>query len=200
MRWLALLLTLWAGMAGATTEEALPALYDVAGVAADDVLNLREGPGVEHAVIGELAPGAESVEVTALSEDGGWGRVNVEGRSGWASMAYLERQPGQYDSFPPGIAACFGTEPFWRLEETGDGWQVTLPGEPAVSWAPGLPADPMGRPGVFAWLGEDGAGALVVARESCSDGMSDRLFGLSAALVTAEGGAVLRTGCCSLVE
>ncbi|WP_373354930.1 SH3 domain-containing protein [Pseudoroseicyclus sp. CXY001] len=197
----AMILTLWAGMASATTEELLPALHDVTGVAADDVLNIRSGPGTGNPVIAALPPDARGVEVVAASEDGAWGLVNTGEGSGWVSMAFLARQPGQFDGYAPAIATCFGTEPFWDLTEGPGGWQVTTPEGPQERFTPLVPAGPSGWPQSFAWLGDGAIGALVVTREQCSDGMSDRAYGLSAALATpSEGGATLRTGCCALTR
>lgn len=54
--------------AGATADG--PDSYRVVGVAADDMLNLRRGPGTSYEVIVGLPPGRE---VTLLSREGnGW--------------------------------------------------------------------------------------------------------------------------------
>ena len=109
-------LVLAAGAAGA--QEGLPALHSVTGVAAGDVLNVRDAPRASAGRVGALAPGAAGVEVTAIRE--GWGRVNVGERSGWASLAFLEAEPG--GSLPEiGAFSCFGTEPFWSLDVVADG-------------------------------------------------------------------------------
>ena len=64
IRWSA---ALWLALAtpGMATVDTWPALYDVAFVASDDVLNIRSGPGASFDIIGSLAHDAEGVEVTA---------------------------------------------------------------------------------------------------------------------------------------
>ncbi|SDE66639.1 SH3 domain-containing protein [Limimaricola pyoseonensis] len=200
MRRLALLLALWAAPAFATVD-AWPALYDVAGVAADDMLNIRSGPGTGHAVIGTLAPDARGVEVLEMSRDGGWGRVNAGEGSGWAALAFLERRPGQWHGAVPPVSACFGTEPFWRLE-TGEDWRMDTPeGTVFAAPAPEL-AGSLSHRGRFAGsvAAEGATWVLTLANESCSDGMSSRRYGWQALLVRAGAGTELWSGCCTLAE
>ena len=65
----------------------------VVGVAADDVLNVRRGPGVDFDVVTTLAPLAD--DVVALGEnrqlDSGavWAHVRADGAEGWANIAFL---------------------------------------------------------------------------------------------------------------
>jgi uncharacterized protein YgiM (DUF1202 family) len=40
----------------ATAQSEYPRLHDVVGVASDDVLNVRAGPGGSHPIVGELGP------------------------------------------------------------------------------------------------------------------------------------------------
>jgi uncharacterized membrane protein len=185
--------------------QSLPALHDVTGVAADDVLNIRAGPSASEPVVGTLAPDAEGVEVVALDARGAWGRVNTGERSGWASMAYLERQPGQDDDALPVPMGCFGTEPFWSLQVADSGLvfegvsidrvETSLATRTRVS---GL----RGRYGFAGWgAGETSGMHGIVRREACSDGMSDRLYGLSLDLLVSAGGTLSQyAGCCSLAR
>jgi hypothetical protein len=107
---------LWAALAlpGAATQDGWPAIHDVTGVAADDVLNIRERPDASSPIVGQLAPDA-TVEVIRPNERLTWGLVNAGERTGWVSLRYLQRRPGQWDGAFPEIASCFGTEPFWSL-------------------------------------------------------------------------------------
>lgn len=61
----------------ALAQDIYPALHDVTGVAADDVLNIRSEPSASSPIIGTFSPFETDVEVVALSPDGGWGRVNA---------------------------------------------------------------------------------------------------------------------------
>ena len=74
----------------------------VTGVAADDTLNVRRGPGVEHPVVHELAPDADDVEVfdvVELVDGASWAPVAIPGGAGWVNLALL-RPPG---SNPPQV-------------------------------------------------------------------------------------------------
>lgn len=69
----------------------------VAGVAADDVLNVRIGPGVDSDVAFTLEPTGEATATGVNRQlDSGqiWAQVEHDGRSGWANSAFL-LQPGQ---------------------------------------------------------------------------------------------------------
>lgn len=70
----------------------------VVGVAADDTLKVRSGPGVEFDVVFELEPLAMDAVATghnrSLGEAGFWSEITADGRTGWANSAFL-LQPGQ---------------------------------------------------------------------------------------------------------
>ncbi|RVT83392.1 peptide-binding protein [Rhodobacteraceae bacterium CCMM004] len=192
-------------LAGAAAAQDLkrPALYDVAGVAANDVLNLRAGPSSAEAIVGALPPDARDVEVVAVNDTSKWGLVALPEGGGWASLRYLERQGGQPEGELPLPLRCSGTEPFWSLTVLPRGraiWSgLDLPTEELrLVWT----APPVGRIAVRhgVRLVSDGAEiAGVVTRERCSDGMSDRPFGLSIlATLTRRGDTALYEGCCSV--
>jgi len=66
----------------------------VVGVAADDVLNVRSGPGTDFEVVATLTPLAEGVEARGenrqLPDGAVWARVFVStGNLGWANTAFL---------------------------------------------------------------------------------------------------------------
>lgn len=193
---LALMLAL-SGPALATPEYILPTLFDVSGVAADDVLNIRAMPDASAPVIGTLPPDARRIEV--VEERRGWARVNTAEGSGWVSARYLAYrsdvwQPGAL----PAAFRCLGTEPFWDAKLEGADLVLRSPEDQAGDRRPvqavldtGLFRDPA---------------RVVVARDMtlfsqpriCSDGMSDRLFGLSATLVIHGASPRLLSGCCTI--
>ncbi|MDR0810349.1 MAG: SH3 domain-containing protein [Gemmobacter sp.] len=197
-----LLLPLAALLPPAARAEALPALYDVSGVAAGDVLNLRAGPSASAARLGTLASDAVGVEVTALSEDGRWGRVNMGEAAGWVAMRYLARQVGpDWDSLAAPLA-CSGTEPFWSAEYDPAAQTFTLrsPGDPV-----GRRLDILGHRSTAGRSGRIGVllpeGFALLAAENCSDGMSDRAHGISISLFPTPGAAAEGlSGCCSLAR
>lgn len=195
----------------ALAQEIFPALYDVTGVASDDVLNVRAAPGASAEMIGSLAPDATGIEVVALSDDGAWGRVNTGEASGWTAMRFLVRQPGQgADDWSTGLAPatidCFGTEPFWTLtlrpggtlaySALGHADGATRPG----GYEPLSPTASTGKRGFFGWLETEPLGLTgIIGHGTCSDGMSDRLYGLEIDLIVSDGdGDRIATGCCRL--
>lgn len=197
------LLVAAAAFASQAAAQDLPALYDVSGVAANDVLNVREDPRATASRIGELAPDRTGVEVVELSSSGDWGRVNLGEFSGWVNMSYLAAQPVPEGTYFDRPLRCFGTEPFWTV--------IFTPGQPAAMTTPegamapmdfGTVLSPANGGASTAALGQDadgGSHVALVRRAECSDGMSDGVYGLGFDLVsvTAEGGKVL-TGCCTL--
>jgi len=197
----------------ATAQTIYPALHDVSGVAADDVLNIRTAPSASAPIIGVFAPFETDVEVVALSADGGWGRVNAGEQAGWASMRFLARQPGQSAAdwaygLAPVTLHCFGTEPFWGLTlRPGGAFEFTDPfqgdGTPvAGSFAPLASSASTGKRGFFATItGHPTWLSGVISFEICSDGMSDQDYGL--ALDLARGDPTsgrLDAGCCRLAR
>ncbi|MHA7869136.1 MAG: SH3 domain-containing protein [Salipiger thiooxidans] len=178
-----------------------PALYDVTGVAAGDVLNVRTAPDAAADIIGALAPNQQNVEVTASNGDGSWGRVNIGEGTGWASLSFLALQEGSAMPDAAGVT-CFGTEPFWSYHVTpgGDATWSAIDDEVATMLAgPFRRADARVEPFISIAGGPDQQGVLVMQKDAeCSDGMSDGLWGLSGTLVLT--GALSRavSGCCSL--
>lgn len=194
------------------TQDGWPALYDVTGVASDDVLNIRSEPGVTGDVIGSLEPDAVDIEVILPDDHYSWGMVNTGEGTGWVSLAYLARQPGQWLGQFPDIRQCFGTEPFWALDVSKPGVQLTSPDQPAIS---GLITEKYGsasRRDRFVYRGQlniDDAGPLELSlslrMEQCSDGMSDRAYGIEVDMLVADPEITdgshesgLYSGCCSI--
>lgn len=192
MRWLvALLLVLAAPLAA----DPVPALFDVTGVAADDVLNVRADPSAGSEVIGTLAPDAVGVEVVDLTFGGDWGRVNVNEISGWVSMRYMQQQPEADGVWMTPRFTCSGTEPFWSLTvEQGVGARFQIMGEAEQALPAGLLRPGAGVIDRFALpLGHN----LAILRQmQCHDGMSDRAYGLDVGLML---NGSLYAGCCTLL-
>ena len=193
IRLLAVLLA-FAGPAFATTD-GWPALYDVTGVASDDVLNIRTEPDAASEIIGTLAHDAVNVEVIRPNEDYTWGLVNLREFSGWVSLNYLARHPGQWDGKYPEVTTCYGTEPFWNIRLTGD----------VVAFS-GLDLDSLTAP--LDWKRETQnhrgrhsfrAGPMVgiFSNANCNDGMSNAEFGIEINLIRLDQPYHYQ-GCCSI--
>ncbi|MFZ5963116.1 COG3650 family protein [Thalassococcus sp. BH17M4-6] len=192
----ALVLWLMLALPVAAQDFRLPAVFDVAGVAGDDVLNVREGPSGDAAILGSLAPDARGVEVTVLDDTGRWGRVNLGEQAGWVSMAYLQAQ-GPGDGSLPQTLACFGTEPFWRLDVAQGGQSVfEEAGQEPLNFETGAAIAAAGRTDVMAVTGPDIT--VVLRRAACNDGMSDRGYGLWADVILSN--EALFSGCCSVSQ
>jgi uncharacterized membrane protein len=191
---------LWAVLAAPAlaTQDGWPAIHDVTGVAADDVLNIRERPDASSPIVGQLAPGA-TVEVIRPNERQTWGLVNAGERPGWVSLRYLQRQPGQWDGAFPEIASCFGTEPFWSLLREGDTITFSTP-EFSEGYTVTARSGSENRRDSFHMIAEGpgGPAVAILETEACSDGMSEREFGISVQLLLGlQAEARQLSGCCT---
>jgi len=196
-------LTLWAALLlpDLATAQNLPALYDVARVASNDVLNVRSDSHARGGIVGELASDARGVEVIRTEND--WGLVNVTGMSGWVSMRYLERQPEQDGYSPQPPLWCYGTEPFWSIDLLPGGISFSAPELSNVNLM-SMSISPTNRySGTYAFAGVTNVGMSfgTVHHAVCSDGMSDREYGLAVDFVYRHPmGMIHFTGCCSLAK
>lgn len=194
-RWLALGAML---AAMPVTAQDLPALHGVAGVARDDVLNLRAAPDPAATILGSLAPDATGIEVLEIVD--GWARVNHGEGVAFAAVRYLvpADQPGWAALQSP--LHCFGTEPFWSLaiEPALDAAGLSRPDATTrmLDLGPRWPWDGLGATPSAGLAMRDGF--LMLRGESCSDGMSSRAYGIRADLFLAGEGAERLGGCCSL--
>lgn len=182
--------------------QSLPALFDVTDVAQDDVLNIRSGPDIGFGIIGALAPDARNIEVVERDDSEEWGRINFDEGSGWVSLRYLRRQPGQtYDTLPRPLA-CSGTEPFWTFTvESGPEAEFQWLGETPRRFDNLFSVNSSNRTDRYAILADGAQGVLtsVFHQAVCSDGMSDRLYGLSVDIfLTGEKDVEFISGCCSI--
>ena len=192
-----------ASPAAATQEYILPTLFDVTGVAAHDVLNIRAAPDASAEIIGTLSPNARNVEVVGHDETGRWARINLDERSGWAALRYLAYQTDVWTpgTLPPTLH-CLGNEPFWSFRPSGDTVTFSTPDAPESMMrieqvlATGVFRDP--RRLVTA-QGESLRMSAVMVPTACSDGMSDRSYGLDVTVILdRRGEPQMLTGCCSI--
>lgn len=194
-------LTLFLGLSGAALAQSLPALHDVTGVGAGDALNVRSGPGVGNGVIGTLAHDARGVEV--IRTEGNWGLVNMGEQAGWTSLRFLERRA---DGDLPNTqrVVCSGTEPFWSLDiRQGQTAELRTPDTAVVDvYNVGLFQKGQSALDKYVLRGVGGARevAVVVSPSYCTDGMSDREFGLDATVIVTGAQGPTYSGCCSLTD
>jgi uncharacterized membrane protein len=192
-----LALILWLAAAPVVAQD-FPAFYQVVGVAADDVLNIRERPLASAPIIGALAPGETGVEVLAISD--GWALVAAGEGAGYSAARFLQRQDG------PGWMAletpllCHGTEPFWSLSiDPLSGRADYLTPEMSAPETLQIGATWPGQP----WSRMVGLslpnGFAALSPLACSDGMSDRPFGIGIDLFLNEPLGGQLSGCCLMV-
>ncbi|MEM6498851.1 MAG: SH3 domain-containing protein, partial [Pseudomonadota bacterium] len=89
-----LLLLFSAALACATAASAQTQTYQVTGVAADDVLNVRSKPTTRSAVVGTLQPGASGIRLIGQPKQNGrtrWQRIQHRKVIGWVNQRFLEQ-------------------------------------------------------------------------------------------------------------
>ncbi|HEY5253039.1 MAG TPA: SH3 domain-containing protein, partial [Acidobacteriaceae bacterium] len=64
-------------------------LYKVAGVASNDVLNIRRSPSIRSEIVGLIPPNGR--EITVEDRSGHWWRINYNGKAGWVNRQFLSR-------------------------------------------------------------------------------------------------------------
>lgn len=186
------------GLCGsAARADDLPALYDVALPAQFEFLNVRAGPGTGFAAVGQLQPGQSDIEAVERSADREWLRILWGETSAWVFAPYMARHAT--DGYPVARQLmCGGTEPFWSLdlEQEAHVTFSVLDGD-TVSSSAGRFRPANGRTDRFILDGTDFI-AAIVRRTSCSDGMSDRVYGLDIDVLVTRGGTDLYSGCCRI--
>jgi uncharacterized membrane protein len=207
MRTLALAVAAVLALAAPAVSQELvgePAFYDISGVAANDVLNVRERPDASSPIIGTLRPDQARIEVIGTLPDGRWGLVNVEELAGWVSMRFMAPSPIAMPDLPGGLT-CSGTEPFWSATfTTPESWTLDLSYMSDVA-AP-IAMSGWSKPAInrvdwaFGFTGQGGVtrASGVIALKLCEDGMSLRAAGYEINMIVDGAERFVINGCCSL--
>jgi uncharacterized membrane protein len=174
------------GLAPALAEDT----YEVTGVAADDVLNIRKGPGASAAKVGEYRPGESGIRI--YRRKGNWaltGRYDPKNPEGWVHARYLKLTMAAARLELP--KSCAGTEPFWSLEIASEreARYSELDGSPQVLAVTGF-----SRSGRDAAMKLGSGGNVSVTAQSCSDGMSDNVYPYAVRVGLPDGRQL--SGCC----
>lgn len=184
----------------------LPELFTVKDVDSTDKLNIRLAPSASAEVIGTFEPGQSGIEVVAQSTDGTWSKVNSGEASGWVASKFLEVQPNTWvNGKLPSNLTCYGTEPFWSLsaKEGALTYRPMDGEEKTLSEIQIMDRNFEGDRNRFilARSGNEQVTAVIQPGQ-CSDGMSDRSFGLTSVLIFQGGddGAKINHGCCSIAK
>jgi uncharacterized membrane protein len=183
----------------AAAAQDFPAAFSVTGVAADDALNIRAKPSANAEIIGQIGPHALNIEVLELSANTKWGKVGTPESNGWVAMTFLDLTPPADPTKVQRPLSCRGTEPFWSVSLYPGGAEYNSPDTGAVPLT--VISESVAPTGALVTL-EEGptmTHTLLVLREACSDGMSDRAYGFSTRLFTeAPDGNSAAKGCCTL--
>lgn len=183
----------------AAMAQDFPAAFSVTGVDADDALNIRAKPSANAEIIGQIGPYALNIEVLELSGNSKWGKVGTPEGNGWVAMTFLELMPLADPTKVQRPLSCRGTEPFWSVSLLAGGAEYNSPDTGAVPLM--VTGESVAPNGALVML-EEGptlTHTLLVLREACSDGMTDREYGFSTRLFTqAPDGNSAAKGCCTL--
>lgn len=180
-----------------------PTLFAGTGIADGEVIDIRVEPDENAPIIAHIPSDSRDIEVVARDGSGEWGRVNHAEASGWLSMARVREQNDVWPaSGLPKRTTCYGTEPFWSLQTNGKSADFSTPDAGGVA----LPVTGVLTSGTV----EDQRRVIIVENETlaltvslspraCSDGMSDRVFGLTAHVIRESGPMPdLLRGCCTI--
>ncbi len=176
-----------------------PIVYEVVGVAENDVLNVRAKPNANAYDLGDLSPGQQA-EVTAFDETGNWARVLWHGEDGWVATRFLQEVMQYGDDFSgmPVNLSCSGTEPFWYAEIAPDDiFSFAEMGNEPMALQ--IETSTMSRNSLranYAFITPRFTG--FVRRAECNNGMSDATYGWALDLLEI-GKEALWSGCCSTI-
>jgi len=179
-----------------------PAYYRVAGVAGNDVLNVRQLPNSSAPIVGALAPNAFPVEVIKTRD--GWGYVAANEGMGWVSMHFLQQisfTKFANTNLPEGLS-CGGVEPFWGLVMANNNitYSAVDEAERVYSLVESGQSQNLGGSTSFV-IGQNNGAPLtgIVSDQICSDGMSDIDYGRRIdLLLSGPGGTTALGGCCQI--
>lgn len=185
---------------------ALDHLFQVAGVAPTDVLNVRATPHSTAAKITSLAFDETHIDATGQTQMVGtasWIEIRVGTQTGWVNAHFLspmetaEEQPKSLFQEP---LSCSGTEPFWGLQiDDRVGELDSISDDPATILFR-TSRQPGGIPIIWSLRGHTKATqssviAILEETNQCSDGMSNLLYRYSIRLDVADG--PFFAGCCN---
>lgn len=104
--------------------------YQVTGVASNDSLSMRTGPGPQHSLMGRIPHNAQGIKTTGRHRRVGrsvWWTVRYGGREGWVSSKFLTRQATLATRAPKEVvAAPLPEEPAKEAKVDTEGARVAL--------------------------------------------------------------------------
>ena len=189
-RWIVFSTAMLLSIGALGTPASAAPTYEVTGVSADDVLNIRQAPRASARKVGEYGPRDKGIRI--FRRDGNWaltGRSDPGQPDGWVNTRYLKVTTATARLELP--ISCLGTEPFWNLTVQSNRRAVYT--DPETTERPYRVSEfrRSGR-GATMRLGDDDS--MSIAAESCSDGMSDNQYPYSVRILHPDGREL--NGCC----
>jgi len=197
-------------LANLVAAPAWPQPHSVAGVDADDVLNIRSDIDDTRDVgsseiVGHIPHDATDVRVTGVSVDlegARWREIEYHGTIGWVNERYL--RPTSLLLQPPQALHCAGTEPFWDITIDGTDSTFNSPDLDApirldyLRFEPGIGRTDLWGHYLSSVDGVYSPTVIVRYTEACSDGMSDLTYDYEAFLLGLGASGAPAYGCCSI--
>jgi len=183
------LLFIVALLCGAVSASAAPT-YEVTGVSAGDVLNIRQAPRASAPKVGQYGPRDKGIRI--YRRDGNWaltGRSDPSEPDGWVNTRYLKITTATARLELP--VSCLGTEPFWNLAIQSNRRAIYTDPETTERR---YRVSEFRRTGRDATMRLGNGGRVSIAADNCSDGMSDNQYPYSVRVLLPSG--VKLRGCC----
>ncbi len=194
---------------GAMQAQAADNLFQVTGVAQNDVLNIRAEPNPTAEKIGSLPYNAISVKAVGEIRATGssqWRQIQVDDQTGWVNINFLTPQKPPLTEDPVFFSEplnCSGTEPFWAFQVNGKQGELDTLSDGGTRILFDTIRTAEARPTVWILRGRQQSTdastvAMLEKTNICSDGMSDLTYRYSLRLDVADG--PFYAGCCNALS
>jgi len=189
-----------------TPARAVDQLFQVVGVAPNDVLNVRAQPRSTAQQTTSLAYNAINIVGTGATQTVGnarWMEISVGTHTGWVNARYLVAQetidPAATTLFRESLS-CSGTEPFWGLQIKDRVGELDSISDDHSTILFHTSRQPGGIPVIWSLRGQrtttqSSVIAILEETNQCTDGMSDLLYKYTIRLDVADG--PFFAGCCN---
>lgn len=184
------LILLLSSLLATLPARAVESLYEVTGVSAGDVLNIRSRPSASAPKVGSYGPRESGIRIYRRS--GNWAlveRADPQNPDGWVNARFLKRTVATRRATLP--FQCLGTEPFWSV--TVHSRERATYSDPETQ-ARAYSVSNFVRIGSDARFRLGGAARSRIEAQQCSDGMSDNIYPYTAKIRLPDGRTL--DGCC----
>lgn len=188
-------------------------LFDVQGVDATDVLNMRNlDLGTENLasteIVGRIPYNGERIEATGLSlmfRGQLWREVVFSGTKGWVSTKFIKPNRDHLSISKSDRLSCSGNEPFWGVEISSVSASISMPGQDGIEKVELIikdERDGMNRRGLKFYFaesddGQTGLSLIVNYSDNCSDGATEYNYAFDVFVMGLYPGQGPAQGCCT---